>query len=177
MGWSIAEVPWSDPAAERLRAAQRRELDERYGSDDHEPGTPPSAADVPVFLVAVDEAGTAVACGGLRPLPDDVLGPAVVEVKRMFVAQEARGSGVATAVLRALETAATARGAVRLVLETGTLQPDAMRFYSREGYDRIPLFGSYAGSEHSVCYGRALPAAASGERRPASADGGPDPVR
>lgn len=156
MGWSIVEVEWADPRAESLRSAQRVELDERYGSDDHEPGTPPSADDVPVFLVAVDEGGAAVACGGLRPLPDSVLGPDVVEVKRMFVDRSARGSGVAAAVLAALEDRARERGAVRLVLETGTLQPDAIRFYTRQGYAPIPLFGSYLGSEHSVCFGRSL---------------------
>jgi hypothetical protein len=39
-------------------------------------------------------------------------------------------------------------------LETGTEQPDARRFYEREGYHRIPLFGAYEGSELSVCYER-----------------------
>jgi GNAT superfamily N-acetyltransferase len=158
MVWTVDEVPWSHPDAVRLRKAQRVELDLRYGSDDHEPGVLPSAEDVPVFLVARDESGAAVACGGLRPLDDDVLGPGAVEVKRMFADPAARGSGAATAVLRALEERAAARGARRLVLETGTLQPDAMRFYEREGYTRIPLFGAYAGSAHSVCFARDLPA-------------------
>lgn len=154
--WTIDEVPWSHPAAERLRAAQRSELDERYGSDDHEPGTLPSAADVRVFLVASDASGDAVACGGLRPLDDAVLGTAVMEVKRMFVAPAARGSGVAAALLRELEALARRDGARRLVLETGTLQPDAIRFYSREGYESIPRFGAYAASAHSVCFSRTL---------------------
>ncbi|QHC66523.1 GNAT family N-acetyltransferase [Rathayibacter sp. VKM Ac-2759] len=156
MDWSIEDVAWTHPAAEELRAAQRRELDERYGSDDHEPGQAPSAEDVPVFVVARDSGGEAVACGGLRPLDDSVLGPGSIEVKRMFVAPGARGSGVSTAVLRALEERARARGAARLVLETGTLQPDAIRFYSREGYAPIPLFGAYEGSDLSVCFGREL---------------------
>ncbi|PPG52697.1 GNAT family N-acetyltransferase [Rathayibacter sp. AY2B3] len=156
MSWTIDEVAWTHPDAERLRDAQRRELDERYGSDDHEPGTPPSADDVPVFLLARDASGTAVACGGLRPLDDDVLGPGAIEVKRMFADRAARGTGAATAVLRALEERAAALGTTRLVLETGTLQPDAMRFYLREGYHAIPPFGDYIGSEHSVCYARDL---------------------
>jgi hypothetical protein len=32
-----------------------------------------------------------------------------------------------------------------------------MRFYEREGYREIPLFGAYVGSDHSVCYERVLP--------------------
>jgi hypothetical protein len=43
-----------------------------------------------------------------------------------------------------------------LKLETGTEQPDAMAFYERHGYRRIPNFGHYADSELSVCYERAL---------------------
>ncbi|MBF4462476.1 MULTISPECIES: GNAT family N-acetyltransferase [unclassified Rathayibacter] len=156
MNWSIDEVPWTDAEAERLRAAQRRELDARYGSDDHEPGVPPSAFDVPVFVVARDETGTAVACGGLRPLEPQVLGAGAIEIKRMFVDPTARGSGVATAVLRALEERARGLGASRLVLETGTAQPDAVRFYSREGYTEIPLFGAYVGGELSICFARDL---------------------
>ena len=153
---SVERVPFDDPDADALRRAQRVELDARYGSDDHEPGEPPSADDVPVFVIARDETGEAVACGGLRPLDDSVLGRGVIEVKRMFVARGARGSGASTAVLRALEERARSRGAVRLVLETGTLQPDAIRFYTREGYTHIPLFGGYEGSAHSVCFGRDL---------------------
>ncbi|EXJ52237.1 MULTISPECIES: hypothetical protein [unclassified Microbacterium] len=42
------------------------------------------------------------------------------------------------------------------MLETGTAQPDAIRFYQREGYAPIPLFGSYAGSDVLVRFGRDL---------------------
>ncbi len=148
---TVTRVPYDDPDAADLRAAQRAELDARYGSDDHEPGEVPTADSVPVFLVARDAAGTALGCGGLRPLGDGE-----VEVKRMFVRPEARGTGVATAVLRALEDEARALGVTRLLLETGTAQPDAMRFYEREGYSRIPAFGAYIGSDISVCYARDL---------------------
>jgi GNAT superfamily N-acetyltransferase len=156
MDWQIELINFDHADAERLRLAQRRELDARYGSDDHEPGTPPSAGDVPVFLVARDTDGIARACGGLRPLPDSVLGPGSVEVKRMYVDPSVRGSGIAAAVLRALEARARELGSTRLVLETGTMQPDAIRFYEREGYERIPLFGAYAKSPWSVCFGRAI---------------------
>ncbi|WP_308010983.1 GNAT family N-acetyltransferase [Streptomyces sp. AC495_CC817] len=149
-------MAWEHPDAVRLRAAQRAELDERYGSDDHEPGVAPSADDVPVFLIARDAVGAAVACGGLRPLPPEALGDGVAEIKRMYAAPEARGTGAATAVLRALEAEARALGLRRLVLETGTAQPDAVRFYVREGYEPIPLFGQYIGSDISLCFARDL---------------------
>ena len=156
MEFLIDDVAWDDADAAALRAAQRRELDERYGSDDHEPGVHPSAADVAVFVVARDDAGRAVACGGLRPLPAALLGPGVAEIKRMYATPEARGSGVAVAVLRALEERAATLGVTRLVLETGTSQPDAQRFYAREGYRPMPAFGAYADSAISLCFERNL---------------------
>ncbi|WP_341940173.1 GNAT family N-acetyltransferase [Microbacterium sp. LWH10-1.2] len=153
---SIERVEWEHPDAVHLRAAQRAELDERYGSDDHEPGVVPTAHDVPVFLVARDAAGLAIVCGGLRPLDDGVLGPGVAEIKRMYAAPSARGTGAAAALLRALEREALALGIRRLVLETGTAQPDAVRFYEREGYAPIPLFGHYVDSALSLCFARDL---------------------
>jgi putative acetyltransferase len=150
--WTIERRSWDDPAGTELRRQQRDELDSRYGTDDHEPGPPPSAADVDLFLVAVDrETGEAISCGALRRLA-----PGVAEIKRMYVVPGMRGSGVATSLLRALESAAAEQGWRTLRLETGTEQPDAQRFYHREGYREIPLFGNYVGSTLSVCYEREL---------------------
>lgn len=143
--------PWDDPAGVELRRAQRAELDLRYGSDDHEPGPLPSAADIDLFLIAFTDNGDPVGCGALRQLT-----PASVEVKRMYVTPAARGTGVATAILRALEAAALTRGWTTVRLETGTAQPDAIRFYEREGYKQIPLYGHYIGSTVSICYERTL---------------------
>jgi len=151
MSWTIGERAWDDPAGVALRAAQRAELDERYGSDDHEPGTPPSATNIDLFLVAVDPAGHPLGCGALRQLDR-----ATAEIKRMYVAPAARGSGIATGLLRTLEKAAVQRGWTTLRLETGTAQPDAIRFYEREGYQPIPLFGAYLGADQSLCYERHL---------------------
>jgi len=156
MGVTIERVEWEHDDAERLRAAQRAELDARYGCDDHEPGVVPTADDVPVFLIARDGTGEAVVCGGLRPLDVEVLGADVAEIKRMYAAPSSRGTGAAVAVLRALEVEAQALGIRRLVLETGTAQPDAVRFYAREGYSPIPLYGHYVGSDLSLCFARDL---------------------
>ncbi|MFX0594958.1 GNAT family N-acetyltransferase [Melissospora conviva] len=143
--------PWDSPDGRRLRAAQRAELDGRYGSDDHEPGTPPTAEDIAVFVLARDDTGAALGCGALRPL-----GPGSAEIKRMYVEPAARGRRVAVAILRALEDQARALGVTRLLLETGTAQPEAMRLYTREGYTRIDNFGPYAGEPLSACYARDL---------------------
>ncbi|MEE6263229.1 GNAT family N-acetyltransferase [Plantactinospora sonchi] len=142
---------WDDPDGVRLRAAQRAELDARYGCTNHEPGEPPSARSVGVFVLARSPDGTALGCGGLRFLDDNS-----AEIKRMYVTPTARGTGIAVAVLRALEEQARQRGVETLLLETGTAQPDAMRFYEREGYRRVEGFGPYRGEPLSVCYARRL---------------------
>ena len=146
----VRAVPWSDPHGEALRVAQREEISARYGTPDSEPGPAPTEADIAVFLVAFD-GELAVGCGGLRPI-DAEHG----EIKRMYVHPARRGSGISTAVIRALEGEARSRGWTRLVLETGTKQPDAQRFYEREGYRPIPRFGYYADSDDSLCYEKAL---------------------
>lgn len=147
---TISPTDWNDTDADRLRRAQRAELDTRYGADT-EPGVKPSADDIAVFLIARDESGEAIACGALR-----MLGDGEAEVKRMFVHRPSRGSGAATAILRALEEEALQRGVTTLKLETGPAQPDAVRFYEREGYSRIPRFGHYIHSEGSLCFAREL---------------------
>jgi putative acetyltransferase len=151
MAWRIEKRAWDDAAGQALRTAQRAELDARYGGDAHEPGAAPSAADIDVFLVAVTADGRAIGCGALRRLD-----AGSAEVKRMYVEPASRGSGVAAALLRALEQTARARGWTTLRLETGRAQPEAIRFYEREGFRPIPLYGAYVGSDLSLCYERAL---------------------
>ena len=146
----VRAVAWDDAAGVALRDAQQTEVSARYGVDDSEPGVKPSAADMTLFLVASDR-GEPVGCGGLRAL-DATRG----EVKRMYVVPGRRGTGVSTAILRALEDAARGLGWAELLLETGTEQPDAMRFYEREGFSPIPNYGHYVGSAHSRCYAKTL---------------------
>lgn len=91
----------------------------------------------------------------------------MAEIKRMYAAPAARGTGAAVALLRALEAEARSAGIRRLVLETGTAQPDAIRFYEREGYAPIPLYGHYVGSGISRCFAREIAVADAGLSAPA----------
>lgn len=149
----VAAEPWEGEDGVRLRDAMRAELAARYDIPDQET-EPPTAETVTVFLVARDEAGTAVGCGALQTLD-----AGTAEVKRMYVAPEARGTGAATAVLRALEEQARARGAATLVLATGDRQPDAIRFYEREGYEPTDGYGPYVGQPMARCFRLRLAAA------------------
>jgi len=150
----IQPAEWDDPEVRRLTAAQQQELRARYDGAG-EPGTPPSAADVNVVIVARDDDGTALGCGALR-----MLGADVAEIKRMYVHPVARGRGVARAVLAALEQTARDRGWTTLRLETGPLQTAAIALYQSGGYTPIPAFGGYAGdprATHSLFFERTLP--------------------
>jgi GNAT superfamily N-acetyltransferase len=147
----LAPAAWDDPDVQRLTAAQQAELRARYEGG-LEPGTPPSAADVAVVLLARDAGGEAVACGALRPLGDDV-----AEIKRMYVVPAARGRGVSKLVLAGLEAAARHRGWTTLRLETGPRQPEAIALYEGAGYRPIPAFGDYADdADDSLYYERVL---------------------
>jgi GNAT superfamily N-acetyltransferase len=153
MSVTVAQTAWDDADVSRLTAAQQGELRFRYDGA-AEPGTPPSAADVSVVVLARDADGAAVGCGALR-----ALGPDVAEVKRMYVVPEARGRGVSKALLAALEESAAAHGWTTLRLETGPRQPEAVALYEGAGYWPIGAFGAYVGAAdaaESLFYERRL---------------------
>jgi GNAT superfamily N-acetyltransferase len=131
---------WDDAEVQQLTAAQQAEIRARYDGVG-EPGTPPSAADVSVVLLARDDDGTPLGCGALR-----ALGDGTAEVKRMYVVPAARGRGVSKTVLTGLEAAARERGWTTLRLETGPRQPEAVGLYTRAGYRPIGAFGAYVGA-------------------------------
>ena len=143
----------SDPALAALFLELWRELDELYGPN---PGTEfrPEAMDVPgteVFLV-YDDDDRAVGCAALQTWErDDAL-----EVKRMYVRPEARGTPAASALLEALAGAATARGIFELRLETGIHQHAAQAFYRREGFVPCECWGAYATDPNSRCFSKRL---------------------
>jgi GNAT superfamily N-acetyltransferase len=113
-----------------------------------------------LFLVGY-AGGVAVACGGWRARGDDGdtdpdLRPGDAEIKRMYVVESHRGRGYARTVLAELERTAAASGRLRVVLETGIPQPEAIALYTSSGYEQIPSFGDYRCSPDSVCYAKYL---------------------
>ena len=83
------------------------------------------------------EAGVPVCCGGVKRLPDGAC-----EIKKMFVVPEARGRGVARALLVELERRARELGYAIVRLDTGPEQPRARRMYERAGYAPIANFNA-----------------------------------
>jgi GNAT superfamily N-acetyltransferase len=150
---TIVSAPIAGADAQAMIARLNAELTERYPNPAHrhfglteEQVTGGSG----VFLVAALD-GEPVGCGALRRL-DDGTG----ELKRMFVAPEARRLGVGRGILDELEQRARALGLRRLVLETGDRQHEATEMYERAGFGRIPCFGEYVHSSASICMEKSL---------------------
>lgn len=95
--------------------------------------------------------GEAAGCGAVRRLEG-----ADAEIKRMYVAPPLRGLGIGREILNALEVEARSLGVMRIVLETGARQPEALGVYQRAGFTRIPAFGEYVDSPLSVCMAKEL---------------------
>ncbi len=98
-----------------------------------------------------------VATGAWRRSTVEALGTSVTaEIKRMYVVPAAQRQGHARRMLAHLEVTAAAAGFEALVLETGLQQPEAIALYLSSGYEPVPGFGYYCGSELSRTFGRRL---------------------
>jgi GNAT superfamily N-acetyltransferase len=103
--------------------------------------------------------GDPVGCGAVKPLFDldtheRIEG--VGEIKRMYTAPRARRRGISRMVLARLEDIAGGLGYRRLVLETGTAQPEAVELYASAGWSRVTPYGRYRASPWSVCFAKDL---------------------
>jgi GNAT superfamily N-acetyltransferase len=127
------------------------ELASRYGGPDpDEPSPSDLAPPAGAFLVAwLQEAP--VGCGGVRAHDG-----AVGEIKRMYTRPSARRRGVARVLLGAIEDRARALGYARLLLETGTRQPEAIGLYESFGYAPIRPYGQYKDYPDSRCFAKDL---------------------
>jgi GNAT superfamily N-acetyltransferase len=146
----IEAVAYDHPDAVRLIAEVQQEYVVRYGGEDRTP-VDPSEFTPPRGLFLVGYLGEEpVACGGWRSHGADA------ELKRMFVAPAARRGGLGRALLAELERTAAAAGHDRMILETGSRQPEAVALYRSAGYRDIPAFGYYAGASLSIHLGKVL---------------------
>ena len=156
--WQIERVGFGHPDAELLIETVQQEYIARYGGRDDTPldrlmFEPPRGS---FFIGYLD--GVPVASGAWRRRDDvEAFGSTTAaEIKRMFVMPEARGAGLARAILSHLERTALEAGAEVMILETGTEQPEAIALYLSAGYTRLPSFGHYQWSPKNRCYGRPL---------------------
>lgn len=143
-------MEYDAPEAAALIEEVQQEYVALYGGRD---GTPVDAAEFAppngLFLVGFLD-GTGVACGGWRSLGS------VAEIKRMYVRRTVRRGGLARAMLAELERTALAAGHRRMILETGSRQPEAVALYRSAGYTDTSPFGHYANTPLSIHLGKDL---------------------
>jgi DNA-binding MarR family transcriptional regulator/GNAT superfamily N-acetyltransferase len=135
----IREVDAAGADAQRCIAAYVAELNRRskrgfdpangVSAEPHEL-TPPAG----LFLVAYRH-GDAVGCGGVKHHPG-----AASEIKRMWVAESARGLGIARRLLAELEQDARRSGAVVATIETSATLFEAIELYRSVGYVEVAPF-------------------------------------
>jgi len=145
---TLVQVPFDDPRAVRLRDDMDVEMTARYRDPGVvEPAELVAARDAALHLSAdvvlatllvLDDEGTPVGHAALRRRGEDG------EVKRVVVVDGRRGSGIGRRIMAEVERLAREAGLRRLVLQTGSRQPDAVALYEKLGWTPIPLFEPYA---------------------------------
>jgi putative acetyltransferase len=150
------EIAIDDPARPDVRALLDEHLADMHATS---PAESVHALDVAGLLVpevtfwTARDRGALLGCGALKDLGADH-----GEVKSMRTAPSARGTGVATAILRHLLDQAALRGYTRVSLETGSQDffAPARRLYVRHGFGECGPFGDYVLDPHSRFFTREL---------------------
>lgn len=158
---NIRRVSFGHPDAVKLNNQVQAEYAARYDTSDGD-STPLAPTDFEpprgLYLIAYDELDRPVATGGWRTQDENSEGSedGDAELKRMYVTEAARGKGLARHILAALEDDARAAGRIRMVLETGTKQPEAVGLYTSSGYEPCAKFGYYRFHKLSMCFAKRL---------------------
>jgi pimeloyl-ACP methyl ester carboxylesterase/GNAT superfamily N-acetyltransferase len=132
---SLTEESYDGPAAQILVPAYVDEIRAMY--PDWTPDVPPRLTPKDVeppegrWLVAY-RGRQPVGCAALKRLDDDT-----AEIKRVYVAPEARGTGVARALLARLEAIARMIGYITVRMDTGARQPASVALFGSAGYEQI----------------------------------------
>lgn len=143
----FAEALPGSPDARFCRGEYFAELARRFDAGfDPAQGNPSDDADLApptgVFIVARID-GNPVGCGGIKPL-----GEQIAEIKRVWTAPQARGRGVASAIVRHLEDIARSRGVSVLRLDTNRNLAEAKALYLKAGYREIPRYNDNPYAHH-----------------------------
>jgi ribosomal protein S18 acetylase RimI-like enzyme len=155
--WTFTAEPFDSPDAVALWAAYYTEVSDRWYLLNHRRRTDPAELEREIAAVSWSELtpptgqlivarydGEAAGCGGVRMIKGaegaERLDVRTGELKRVYLRPEARGRGGARRLLAAIEEAARALGAERLVLDTREDLVEARALYARCGYTEIPPY-------------------------------------
>ncbi|PIE10790.1 MAG: GNAT family N-acetyltransferase [Rhodobacterales bacterium] len=135
--------PKAPEIAALLRESQAM-MEANFPSNENHYLTPDELSAPDIHFFAARKTGRIVGTGALAVR--DGYG----EIKSMFVAESARGMGVADALMRQLEDQARALQLPWLRLETGNSLNSALRLYARHGFEMCGPFGAYTDSATSL---------------------------
>jgi GNAT superfamily N-acetyltransferase len=93
----------------------------------------------------------AVGCGAIRAFDENCM-----EVKRMWVEPSHRVKGIASMMLKELESWTKELGFPKCILETGNKQLEAIELYKKNNYTIIENYGPYKGVANSICFEKSL---------------------
>lgn len=142
---SISRTTSDNPDFRKLIAALDQGLWERYKEANSDYWNNNIIEFLPNVLV-VYHAGVAVGCGCFKRRDETT-----IELKRMFVAETARGLGLAKLLITALENWAKELNYSIVVLETLYKQIEAIGLYEKSGYAIIDNYPPYEGLNDSIC--------------------------
>jgi len=152
----LARVPWTAADATALLKEMVADGAIRYPEFDAPESYEAYDAETGVGMLSTVVAridGRAVGCASLRTTGGG-FPEGSGELKKVWVADEARGTGVARALLAAIEDDARAHGLTSVVLQTGIRQPEAVTLYRTAGYRPVPPFAPYADDFLSLCFAK-----------------------
>jgi DNA-binding MarR family transcriptional regulator/GNAT superfamily N-acetyltransferase len=136
----LRAVDAAEPDAQRCLRAYVAELNRRAPDRGFDPTKGSTAEPYEVrpplgaFVVAYLR-GEPIGCGGVKHHPGDV-----TDIKRMWIAESARGLGLGRRLLAHLEGLARERGSREVRLETGDVLTEAIALYRSAGYVEVASF-------------------------------------
>jgi GNAT superfamily N-acetyltransferase len=119
--------------------------------EEHSFFAPFNTIDTLAHVVVASENAQELGCGAFKEFD-----ATTVEIKRMFVRENARGKGIAGSIVRELETWAAELGYSGCILETSKKLPEAIGLYQKLGFTIIPNYGQYENVETSVCMKKSI---------------------
>lgn len=140
MSVSVRITAPDHPAAQVLLTQLDNYLAERYPAEANHIDSLDELKKPNVVFVVAWEGSDALGCGAIKFLRDET---DYGEIKRLFVAQQARKKGIAEILMQHLEQSARDRGIKVLRLEAGMQQPEAIALYKKLGFTECDVFSGY----------------------------------
>ena len=146
---TIKRTSSENPDFKKLVKLLNEELAGRDGSN--HPLSQFNPIDQLKYVVLAYEKDKPIGCGAIEEYDLNT-----IEIKRMYVALEARGERIGTRILSELEHWAQELGSSKVLLFTGPNQPEAHKLYKSCGYIQICKYGKLKSIPDAICFAKDL---------------------